>query len=323
MKTRTTTTISATAATRATAAASRTTRTTRTARASRTTAAAAAAAVLLGAANLHAQSFQQIVNQFSVGARTGMESEFVYRGKEHSDANLQTHVTLELPVPMTTATYGISVFGKMFSMNPLTQTANQLDTSAGAKLEYESLKFEAGWIYHSFPNQNAHNYGLDGGDINPATNRAIYNRSHEAYVNIGAQISNTGTVVDGLRLDAYVYYDFNLQQTTVEADAGYSLSFAALPRFSINFLAYAGYCDAKAANADQRAASVPRWSNAYGYIGASADITYRIGEYATLGTGIRYAWNNDGVWRDARDEPRLIGNTTDNLWWGVWLRFAY
>ncbi|MDR1498301.1 MAG: hypothetical protein LBS59_07850 [Puniceicoccales bacterium] len=276
------------------------------------TLAAAAALALLGTTSLSAQSFRDVLRPISVKARVGSESEYVFRGKEHSDFNLQTRVNLEYQLPSTRV--GSSIYGNIFSMNPVTQSANLADFSLGSKLVYNDFLFDFGWIYHSFPNQNDLHWGIPGGAPNPITNRAIYNRSNELFL-------SAGTDYQGTKIAAWAYYDFNLEQLTLEANASRAFSFpAVLPGIEFVLSAYAGYVSAHAANADQRDAGIPKWRNDYGYIGGSVDLTYNVSEYTTIGVGVRYAWNSDGSWRD---ELRLVGNTSDNLWWGFWLRFAY
>jgi hypothetical protein len=278
------------------------------------TLATAAALALFGTASLSAQTFRDILRPVSVKAKVGSESEYVFRGKEHSDFNLQTRVNLEYQLPTTSI--GSAIYGNIFSMNPVTQSANLADFSLGGKIVYNDILFDAGWIFHSFPNQNDLHWPLPGGVQNEVTNRAIYNRSNELFLSIG-------TDYQGTKLAAWAYYDINLEQLTLEANASRAFSFpATLPGVELVVSAYAGYSSAHAANGDQRAEGVEKWRNDYGYIGGAADVTYHVSEYTTIGTGIRYAWNSDGK-GDTVHNQNLLGNTTSNLWWGLWLRFAY
>ncbi|MDR0534862.1 MAG: hypothetical protein LBG65_00650 [Puniceicoccales bacterium] len=291
------------------------------------------ASLALAPAIARGQTFRQVMNNISVGARTGVESEYVHRGKEHSDMNLQTTATAQFNIPWFTASYGIGVFGRAFSMNPITQSANLLDTALGARLDYAGFGFEAGWIYHSFPNQRDQHYPIRGGDPNPVVNRPLHNRSHEFYVCAHAGLealspsaasffTYTGSFLyseGGPRFEAYAYYDTDLHQITTEADAAYTFRLRSLP-LSLTLKGYAGYVRAETVNGNQRAAGIPRWRNDYAYAGAAADLAINIGQYTTFGAGIRYAWNNDG---GESNDYRLAGNTASNLWWGAWLQFSF
>lgn len=295
---------------------------------------AATLSVLGGASTLtHAQTTAQaILGGLAVNAQVATESEYIYRGKEHSDFNFQTNIRAEYTVPLPVGGLGLAVYGGTFSMQPVTQAANQLDFTLGAKLEYEAFTFDLGWIYHSFPNKNtvAHNWwgspippipGPTGGFQDSITNRPDYNRSNEFVLGLHTNLDGAilGDSRLGTRLSAFLYYDVNLEQFTYELDIARTFVLPMDPRASLTLKGFAGYVEAHRANGDQRAPGLVKWRNDYGYLGLYADIAYRLSEFTHVGTGIRYAWNSDGK----SDLGYLAGNTTSNLWWGLWFRFDY
>jgi hypothetical protein len=271
-------------------------------------------------APLHAQLAQTLLNSLAVTAKVGTESEYVYRGKEHSDFNIQTLVNVEYTLPSTRADFNANIYAGVVAVQPVTQAANQLDFKLGSKFDYNGFTFDVGWIYHSFPNKNtvAHDYlglplgGFSGGYQDSITNRPDYNRSNEIAIGIGRDI-------EAVRVSGYLYYDFNLEQLTYEANIGYKVPVPALGAV-IALNGFAGYVSAHSANGDQRAAGLERWRNDYGYLGASADIAFQLGNATQAGVGVRYAWNSDG---NASDDLRLAGNTDSNVWWGLWFKFSY
>ncbi|MDR2512319.1 MAG: hypothetical protein LBD01_00720 [Puniceicoccales bacterium] len=275
----------------------------------------AAAALAFGSTGVaHAQSFQKMIfGPLSIDARLAAESEYVYRGKEHSDFNLQSRLNLEYALPTTGV--GTAITADVFSMNPIEELANQLDVSLGAKVVYNDFLFRARWVYHTFPNQNRLSDLPSGGEQYVSANRPVYNRSNELYLGVGSQIQDSGVWIEG-----GVYYDINCSQLTYELNLGRDFTFRAIPNFMLSLSGFAGYVNATAYNGDQRGESVGKWRNDYAYLGASADISYRVNEFSSLGVGIRYAWNNDG---NGNDTPNLEGNTRSNVWWGFWAKFSY
>ncbi|MDR2980635.1 MAG: hypothetical protein LBV12_00125 [Puniceicoccales bacterium] len=266
---------------------------------------AAATLAILGSGSLFAQTG---IPDFDLSGRIAYESEYIYRGKEHSDTNVQLSVLGKYSIPTT----GFAAYGGVFGMLPIKQEANQVDWTLGGQYAVDMYTIDAGYVFHSYPNQKTTNPGIPGGWQNPITNRGVYNRSNEIY--IGARVD-----LEWLTPAAYIYYDFNLQQVTYEASLRRQfegIEFG-IPDIAINLSVYAGYVSANQYNGDQRAAGVPKWSNDYGYIGFSADLIYHVTNYADIGVGLRYAWNSDNSSFD------IPGNTDDNLWWGTWVRFNY
>lgn len=263
----------------------------------------------------------------SIKGKVGFESEYIMRGKEHSKENVQTKVIGEYVLPVSGA--GLSVYAGAFLMSPVTEASNEGILFTGIKTQLDSFIIDAGYTYYGYPNRNKtrDGFGNVGGSINPTNNRAVYTDSNE--INIAAAYKGFEEI---LTPSVSVAYNFNLQQLTTEfaITRSFDLGQFGINGFEINLAAYAGYVDARRYNGDNRQNGVERWYNGYAYVGGTADLAYNISPSAKVGVGIRYAHNNDGTGDDATPlagDPngvsRLAGNTSHNLYYGVWAEFRY
>lgn len=261
------------------------------------------------------------VDGLTVKAKVDFESEYVFRGKEHSDKNLQTTVVAEYALPTADA----AIYGGVFMMSPIDQAANELISFLGAKTEYEKYMFELGYSHYAYPNRALTGGTGTGGTINPVNNRAVYSDSNE--VSFGV---STSAFKEVFTPSAYIHYNFDLKQTTYEVAARKIIdgeTFGA-SGFELSFAAFVGYVQSGRYNGDQVAAGVEQWGNDYGYLGGSANIAYNVSNTAKVGAGVRYTWNNDGDDNDAGPlagdvTNRLSGNTSENFWYGIWAEFKY
>lgn len=255
------------------------------------------------------------VDGLTVKAKVDFESEYIFRGKEHSDSNLQTKVQAEYALPAADA----ALYAGVFMMSPVAQVSNEVISFLGAKTMYEGYLFEAGYTHYSYANRNsdaAYNPGTNGGDYIAANNRGHYSDTNEVSFGVGTEIKEIATV------SGYIHYNFDLQQTTYEAAArrafkGEDIGAAG---FELIVAGFYGYVQANQENGDQREGTTAAYKNDYGYIGASADIAYAVSNTAKVGTGVRYAYNNDG---NEDSLGRNSANTDENFWYGIWAEFKY
>lgn len=269
-----------------------------------------------------------IANAFdglTLKGRVGFENEYIYRGKEHSQENIQTKVVGEYALPV--AGGGLAIYGGAFLMSPLTQSSNEAILFTGLKTQIEDFIIEGGYTYYGYPNRNStYSVANVGGAIDPRNNRAIYSDSNE--INIAAAYNGFSDVVTP---SLSVAYNFELEQLTAEVALRRNFDLGQLigaNGFEISLAAYAGYLDSRRYNGNQRAAGIERWYNAYAYAGGTADIAYNINPGAKVGVGVRYAYNNDGKGEDSTplggdNVNRLAGNTSHNVYYGVWAEFRY
>jgi hypothetical protein len=281
-----------------------------------------ALAGLAGASFAHAE-----IEGLSVKAKIDFESEFIFRGKEHSDENVQTKVVAEYALPVSGV--NASLYAGAFLMSPITQAANASALTLGAKTEVEKFLIDGGYTYYGYPNRktsggtgaggNAGSQTVLGypGDNSAGNNSPIYSDSNEIFL---------GTAYAGFKDIAtpslYFNYNVDLKQLTTEAAVRRSFKGDefGIAGAELIFAGFAGYVDSRQYNGDQRASTVANWINSYGYLGGSVDVAYNVTNSAKVGTGIRYTYNNDG---DGNDEARLNGNTSENFYYGIWAEFRY
>lgn len=188
----------------------------------------------------------------------------VFRGIERSseDGLFQTAVTLDYSVPGLS---GASVYANFFNADAMERTY-----TFGVRKDYGFGEVDLGFQRMTAP--TAHSIGADG----------FTQLDDNSEVYVGVSFANVA-----LKPSIYAYYSLDLQQFTVEA-AG-SQSFAGsnigLSGFDIVTKVYGGLSDASG--------SVYATKNAYGYLGASLDLTRQVGRGAELGVGANWAYNTD------------------------------
>lgn len=272
-----------------------------------------ALAGLAGASLAHAE-----LEGLSIKGKVDYETQYIFRGKEHSDDNVQTKVVGEYQLPLGGA--NASIYAGAFLMSPLTQSSNEGDIFVGAKTEVEKFLLDAGYTYYGYPNRDLGNGGKGiGGTISPVNNRAIYSDSNE--VSLGVAYSGFKDIATP---SLYFHYNFDLQQLTTEAALRKSFKGDefGIAGFELILAGFLGFVDANAYNGDQRAVGVEQWRNGYTYVGGSVDVAYNVTNAAKVGVGVRYSYNNDGNGTNG-DDIRTTGNTESNFWYGIWAEFRY
>ena len=275
-----------------------------------------ALAGLAGASLAHAE-----LEGLSIKGKVDFESQYIFRGKEHSDDNVQTKVVGEYQLPIGGA--NASIYAGAFLMSPLTQSANEGDIFVGAKTEIEKFLLDAGYTYYGYPNRATSGGTGLGGTINPVNNRAIYSDSNE--VSLGVAYSGFKDIATP---SLYFHYNFDLQQLTTEAALRRSFKGDefGIAGFELILAGFLGFVDANQYNGDQRASTVEQWRNGYTYVGGSVDVAYNVTNAAKVGVSVRYTYNNDGKDGGALGgdtTARLAGNTESNFWYGIWAEFRY
>lgn len=278
-----------------------------------------ALAGLAGASFAHAD-----LEGFTVKAKVDFESEYIFRGKEHSDENIQTKVVAEYFLPVSGM--DASIYAGAFLMSPLTQADNASALTLGAQTTVEDFRIDGGYTYYGYPNRkNANGTGI-GGTISTINNRAIYSDSNEIYI---------GTAYNGWKqyFTPSIYFNYNVDLQQLATEAALRRSFKGdeygIAGAELILAGFVGYLQADGYNGDQRAAGVEKWKNGYAYIGGSVDVAYNVTNSAKIGAGVRYTYNNDGKGTDSiplGGQPgvsRLEGNTESNFYYGVWAEFRY
>ncbi len=213
------------------------------------------------------------LSELSMTASFDFESQYVFRGKDLADASFQPSVELE-----------VGGFYSGIWLNEPTDdvrgASNEVDIYFGYTVNVEdSYNVDVGVTYYWYPTA------------------ATVSRSREIYAGIALEHDYNPAL--------YIYYDFDLEQITLELSAGYSFDISdQVANSSIDVKGYWGLLQTDDKNAGQMATTV---ENGYTYLGFSVDYVYSFNDTSSLSTGIRYGGNNDGV----------INGREDSFWWGV------
>lgn len=250
---------------------------------------------------------------FVIGAKFDFESRYISDGKRSVNENMQTTISLKYFVPQT-SDIGFTPYADFFWMSPTNnerighQVSDEGSFTLGSEVAVgETITIDFGY---KFTGWNDRESAL-------AMNRAKLNRQNEIFVGVSRAFNlfdgNEASAVLGF---AQVAYNWNRNQLAYEV--GLEKSFDLSSDVALKLAACYGYVDANKYNGDQRDAGEIRGHNDYGYIAASADVSYQINSGTNVGLGIRYAYNNDG-------DDGLAGadNNDHNVWWGAWINFLY
>lgn len=250
---------------------------------------------------------------FVIGAKFDFESRYVTKGKRHVNENTQTTISFKYFVPQS-SDIGITPYADLFWMSPTDNKrlddplSDEGSITIGSEITIgDTSSVDFGYKFT----------GWNDCGSSAAMNRAHLNRDNEIFFGVAKTLS----LIDGndyadVKGTAYVRYDWNCNQLAYEV--GVEKTFD-VDDFGFRFAVVYGYVDANRANGDQRPSGMPKGHNDYGYVAASADVSYRINSGTDVGIGVRYAFNND-------DDENVYTNTDNNdhnVWWGAWINFRY
>ncbi len=255
---------------------------------------------------------------FSVGAKIAYETQYIDRGIERSDENVQTTIIAEYALaPM--GDWGMTVYGEAFFMAPVKQEANKASLKLGLFTMYEDEYFiDVGYKYTGFPNRGKM-------DISYA-DYSLVKHEDEIFIGIGRDIEFVSDADWSIvRLFGYMIYDFEYEALTFEVGAEKGLNNI----FDIEGLGVKGKIVYGYVNQEEADGKVGgQWFHKhylkndlhddYGYFALSFDVSYSLTKNTDVFVGIRYAWNND----DNYDWMRP-GTDNTNFWVGVGLNFRY
>jgi hypothetical protein len=204
-------------------------------------------------------------SDLSLRGMISWDAKNVFRGIERSDREglVQTAVTLDYAAP---GLAGVSMYANFFNADSLERTY-----TFGLRRDFAFGEVDVGF------------QRLTAATVRTIATHGVTQIDSNREVYAGVSWANVA-----LKPSTYVYYSTELKQYTVEV-AG-SKTFAGsnlgLTGCDIVLKAYAGICDAST--------SVYATQNAYGYTGASLDVTRQIGRGPELGAGVNWAHNRDG-----------------------------
>jgi uncharacterized protein (TIGR02001 family) len=210
----------------------------------------------------------------------GLESDYVFRGKKLADASVQSSV--EASYKLGTG----SLYAGVWANDPSKTDYTEVDLYVGYKLPvFEKYTADVGMTYYWY------------------TESTSIDRTREIYA---------GVTYNGLWVNpaVYAFYDFDLEQFTVEASGKYSwdLSKWGLANTSLDVGAKVGAVNTQDVDAGYSAGEA---QNSYVYYAVNADVVYALSKTASASVGIRYAANNDDVTTGSAAAQR-----DDNFFWG-------
>jgi len=205
-------------------------------------------------------------SDISVAGRFGWAAKNVYLGKERSstDGLIQSTVTVESGVP---GFAGVNAYLSYYNADNFERSI-----ALGARTEWTTV----GTVEFGVSRSNT----VDGRSSTLAANGFTEaSSSRQVYVGLKSKAFLAPT--------AHLYYDTDLKQTNfvVSANKDFEGKELGVPGFDLETKAYLGLVDAKNSKHDD--------ANSYVYLGASADVTRRIGTGAKVGLGVNWAYNTD------------------------------
>jgi len=203
---------------------------------------------------------------YSVTSDFSYTSEYVFRGIKQSNAAFQGSVE----VGQDDVRVGV------WTSQPINSKTyiNEIDFYAGYKIKLDrdlTADFVGTYYYY------------------PEANRPVTHHSYELGVGGIYDLAGLNPGFAGVTTSLYYYYDFRLQQQTLQASVGYSIALKDYGT-SLDFSAYAGQAAARDALPDAKDA--PKHHESYGYYGIGLNIPYKLAENAQVHIGASYSIND-------------------------------
>lgn len=211
-----------------------------------------ALAALVAGVSAQAQDASE-ASSLSVTLDVTYVSDYVFRGAKLADASVQ---------PSVEAAYGDFYAGIWHTSELSNTTANATETD----------------LYAGYGLAVTDTISLDGGVTRYTYEGGSGSDSTEIFLGAAADVL--------LSPSLYAYYDFDLENTTVEASIGYSFPIDAI-NASLDLSGKVGYVDL--GDGDVRSAV----EDNYTYFVAGAAIPFKLSETATLTVGGEYIYNTE------------------------------
>lgn len=235
------------------------------------------------------------LEKFSASVTVGYESSYVFRGIKVSDSSIQPEIALGYAV-----TDALGIYGTVWASTPFeSDNSNEIDFNVGATYAIAGFTFDAGYTHYWYTDS----FGL-------ATNELKIGVSYDT----SAALSKVSSIFADLAItpSLYYYYDLDLHANTIEvavsASAPVSKWFLGedMDFLSVESSLYYGY------STSDRYKTPMGWrggTDGYSYVGASADLVWKINDMCKASIGIRWAANNNS--------PEGTGSSNnEQLLWG-------
>lgn len=210
-----------------------------------------------------ASLFGQIAfDEATVTTEFAFESEYSFRGVKLAGPSIQPSILFELQ----------GFYAEIWSSSDARNGGEvEVDYTVGYSWDIDNVTLDAGFTYYSYAQDTD---------------------TQEIY--IGATLNLAELPVDP---SLYLFYDFELENTTLEGSLDYAISLAELAGIDNSTLELTGFFGHVWQDED----GAPD----YFYYGVKADVVYSFSEAAYGSIGVRYAGNNENISPD------------DQIWWGA------
>jgi len=200
----------------------------------------------LAALSAGASVYAAEANEVSFTLDNTIVSEYIFRGKELGDFTFQ---------PSLEAKYG-DFYAGVWAALPESSANDEIDVYAGYSFALdETFSLDAGLTYYHYT---------------PASDTSTF----EPFAGINAKVG-------GFNLGLYYYYDIQIEDSTVEASAGYSVPVESIGT-SIDLSANLGYV-----TGDGSESPINVVDN-YTYWAVGVALPYKVSDRATLTAGVKY-----------------------------------
>lgn len=264
---------------------------------------AALAAALIAAP---AASAQYVVpEELSISATFGWESAYVFRGVQLGEETFHPAIDVSYDAGFA------SIYGGVWTALPLDDAegeafGDEVDVYAGAAFGVSDLiTVDVGFTYYIYPNAEENFY--DAPD-----------NTFEIFTGVAFEVFLAPAI--------YAYYDFDLENFTLEASGGYSVD--VYEGASIDLGAFLGWVSLGDGNevlseftpgmddnpdttdVDESTPDVSETEDSYIYYGVSADFSYAFTDNAAFSIGVRFTGSSEAQIGDY-DDRRTFGVTGD------------
>ena len=234
--------------------------------------------------------------------KTGLETEYVFRGYKIDDQSLQTDACFNYAL-----TDNLGLYAGVWNNLPVhtyQNFANEVDFYAGVTASYKCLSFDAGYLYYWYP---------DGDVVYPGSS-IINADGQENELKFGVSLDTSEWLGEyAVTPAATYYYNINYECSTLEGSLAYSAPISKWlfggEYLSLDTKVYCGYRNFS------KYAGVPNNNVDYMYAGFSSDFVVTITEYLKLSAGIRYSYIGLDTQKDLSRES--------NLWFGTSVGLAF
>ena len=193
---------------------------------------------------------------YNVTTNFSYASEYVFHGQKNSNAAFQASAEVAYT----------NFYGGVWTNQPLRNEQNEVDLYIGYAFPLKNdWKIDTGVASYNYPEST-----LTNGNFS----------TYETYVGL------TGGSIAGLTPSVYGYYDWKLDNYTVQGSVGYSIPVKQIGT-SLDFSVTYGFT----ANTGRFATGVANGT----YWGAGVAVPYKLAPNATLTGGLQYAGNDEDV----------------------------